>query len=319
MGILTLFTSIITITLRAGTSLIYSTIGEIYTERSGVLNLGVEGMMLSSAVVAFATAFYSGSVWLGLVAAVLMGMLLAAIHAFLTVTMRARQVVSGLSVTLFGTGLSSFLGERLGPESNNFNLVGMVGPKFTPFDIPLLSQIPVVGAFFKQDILTYVLFLLVPASWYYLYRTRNGLNLRAVGENPQTADAMGINVARTRYIYTILGGALAGLGGAHLSLAYAPGWTENITGGRGWIVIALVIFAMWNPARAVLGAMLFGGINAVQFRLQAGGTSIPSAYLNMLPYLTTIVVLVAITWWETLSHRIGAPAALGQPYMREDK
>jgi len=319
MGILTLFTSIITITLRAGTSLIYSTIGEIYTERSGVLNLGVEGMMLSSAVVAFATAFYSGSVWLGLVAAVLMGMLLAAIHAFLTVTMRARQVVSGLSITLFGTGLSSFLGERLGPESNNFNLVGMVGPKFTPFDIPLLSQIPVAGAFFKQDILTYVLFLLVPASWYYLYRTRNGLNLRAVGENPQTADAMGINVARTRYIYTILGGALAGLGGAHLSLAYAPGWTENITGGRGWIVIALVIFAMWNPARAVLGAMLFGGINAVQFRLQAGGTSIPSAYLNMLPYLTTIVVLVAITWWETLSHRIGAPAALGQPYMREDK
>ena len=319
IGVLALLTSIITITLRAGTSLIYSTIGEIYTERSGVLNLGVEGMMLSSAVVAFATAFYSGSVWLGLVAAVLMGMLLAAIHAFLTVTMRARQVVSGLSITLFGTGLSSFLGERLGPESNNFNLVGMVGPKFTPFDIPLLSQIPVAGAFFKQDILTYVLFLLVPASWYYLYRTRNGLNLRAVGENPQTADAMGINVARTRYIYTILGGALAGLGGAHLSLAYAPGWTENITGGRGWIVIALVIFAMWNPARAVLGAMLFGGINAVQFRLQAGGTSIPSAYLNMLPYLTTIVVLVAITWWETLSHRIGAPAALGQPYMREDK
>jgi len=276
-------------------------------------------MMLSSAVVAFATAFYSGSAWLGLVAALLMGMLMASIHAFLTVTMRARQVVSGLSITLFGTGLSSFLGERLGPESNNFNLVGMVGPRFSPIDIPLLSQIPVLGAFFKQDVLTYLLFLLVPAAWYYLYKTRNGLNLRAVGENPQTADAMGIDVTRTRYVYTILGGALVGLGGAHLSLAYAPGWTENITGGRGWIVIALVIFAMWNPARAVLGAMLFGGINAVQFRLQAGGTTIPAAYLNMLPYLTTIVVLVALTWWEALSHRIGAPAALGQPYMREEK
>jgi simple sugar transport system permease protein len=319
MAALQLLTSIITITLRAGTSLIYSTIGETYTERSGILNLGVEGMMLCGAVSAFATAYYSGSVWLGLVAAVLMGALLAAIHAFLTVTMRANQVVSGLSITLFGTGLASFLGERLGPESNNFNLVGMVGPKFSPIEIPVLSQIPLIGAFFKQDLLTYLLFALVPVAWYYLYKTRNGLNLRAVGENPETADAMGINVIRMRYIYTILGGALVGFGGAHLSLAYAPGWTENITGGRGWIVIALVIFAMWNPARAVLGAMLFGGINAVQFRLQAGGTTIPSAYLNMLPYIATILVLVAMTWWENLSHRIGAPAALGTSYMREEK
>jgi len=319
IGFLALLTSIITITLRAGTSLIYGTIGETYTERSGILNLGVEGMMLSGAVAAFATAYYSDSVWLGLLAAAVMGALLASIHAFLTVTMRAQQVVSGLSITIFGTGLASFLGERLGPESNNYNLVGMVGPRFSSIEIPLLNDIPILGAFFRQDILTYFLFILVPAAWYYLYKTRSGLNLRAVGENPQTADAMGINVIRTRYIYTILGGALVGLGGAHLSLAYAPGWTENITGGRGWIVIALVIFAMWNPARAVLGAMLFGGINAVQFRLQAGGTTIPSAYLNMLPYVMTILVLVAMTWWETLSHLVGAPAALGQPYMREEK
>ena len=140
-----------------------------------------------------------------------------------------------------------------------------------------------------------------------------------MGESPQTADAMGINVSLMRYIYTILGGALIGLGGAHLSLAYAPGWAENITGGRGWIVVALVIFSMWNPARAVLGAILFGGINAVQFRLQAGGTTIPSAYLNMAPYLMTILVLVVMTWWEALSHRVGAPAALGKAYMREEK
>ncbi|MGC9467962.1 MAG: ABC transporter permease [Anaerolineae bacterium] len=318
-GLLALLTSILTITLRAGTSLIYGTIGETYTERSGILNLGVEGMMLLSAVSAFATAYYSGSVWLGLVVAMGAGALMAVIHAFLTVTMRANQVVSGLSITLFGTGLASFLGERLGPPSNNMNLVGLVGPRFSPIEIPGLSQIPVLGAFFKQDLLSYGLFLLVPLSWYFLYKTRPGLNLRAVGESPQTADAMGINVIQTRYLYTILGGMLVGFGGAHLSLAYAPGWAENITGGRGWIVIALVIFGMWNPARAVLGAVLFGGINAVQFRLQAGGTTIPSAYLNMLPYLATILVLVAMTWWEALSHRIGAPAALGLPYMREEK
>jgi general nucleoside transport system permease protein len=314
-----LLTSILTITLRAGTSLIYATVGEIYTERSGILNLGIEGMMLTSAVTAFAVAYYSGSVWLAVGAAMLAGASLAAIHAFLTVTMRANQVVSGLSITIFGSGLASFLGERLGPTSNNRALVGLVGPRFTAVVIPVLGDIPVLGAFFRQDLLTYLLFLLVPLAWAYLYKTRDGLNLRAVGENPQTADAMGVNVMRVRYLATVMGGLLVGAGGAHLSLGYAPGWSENITGGRGWIVIPLVIFAMWNPARAVLGAVLFGGINAVQFRLQAGGTTFPSAYLNMLPYLATIAVLVAMTWWEALSHRIGAPAALGLPYMREDK
>lgn len=317
--ILLLLLQILTITLRAGTSLIYATVGEIYTERCGILNLGLEGMMLTGAVTAFATVFYTHNLWLGVLVAMIMGMLLAAIHAFLTVTMHANQVVSGLSITLFGSGLASFLGERLGPASNNYNLAGMSGPRFSPIAIPVLSQIPVVGAFFKQDLLTYLLYGLVPLAVFYLYKTRYGLNLRAVGENPQTADAMGIDVAKTRYLYTILGGMLTGLGGAHLSLAYAPGWTENITGGRGWIVITLVIFAMWNPARAILGAILFGGINAVQFRLQAGGTTIPAAYLNMLPYLTTILVLVVITWWENLRHRIGAPAALGKAYMREEK
>ncbi len=314
-----LLTSLLTITIRAGASLVYATIGEIYTERSGILNLGLEGMMLMGAVTAFATGYYTGSTWLGLLVAMVVGGTLAAIHAFLTVTMRANQVVSGLSITLFGSGLASFLGQRLGPESNGNYLVGLVGPKFTALKIPILSQIPVLGALFEQDILIYFLYLAVPLAWYYLYKTRNGLNLRAVGESPQTADAMGINVIRVRYLYTIFGGMLVGLGGAHLSMAYTPGWSENITGGRGWIVIALVIFAMWNPARASLGAILFGGINAVQFRLQAHGTTIPAAYLNMLPYLTTIAVLVAMTWWEGLQHRVGAPAALSQSYMREEK
>ena len=312
-----LITSILAITLRAGTSLIYAAIGETYTERSGILNLGLEGTMLMGAVTAFAVAYHTGSLLLALLAAMLVGGLMAALHAFLTVTMRANQVVSGLSLTLFGAGLASFLGQRLGPGGGA--LAGLAGPRFAPTALPLLSRIPVLEAVFTQDVLTYIVYLLVPVAWYYLFKTRPGLSLRAVGESPQTADAMGINVSRTRYAYTILGGVLVALGGAHLSLAYTPGWAENITGGRGWIVIALVIFAMWNPARAVLGAVLFGGINAVQFRLQAAGTTIPAAFLNMLPYLATILVLIAMTWWEALSKKIGAPAALGQAYMREEK
>ena len=316
---ISLLTSILAITLRAGTSLVYATLGEIYTENSGILNLGLEGMMLLGGTSGFAVAYYSGSVWLGFLVAMLVGGLLAAIHAFLSVTMRANQVVSGLSITLFGTGLSSFIGQRMGPASNNNYLAGLVGPKLETIAIPIVSEIPILGALFRQDILTYIFYLLIPLAWFYLYKTRNGLNLRSVGEDPQTADAMGINVTQTRYLYTIFGGLLVGLGGAHISLSYTPGWSENLTGGRGWIVIALVIFAMWNPGRAFLGALLFGGINAVQFRLQAAGTNIPAPFLNMLPYLMTVIVLVIMTWWEALSKRLGAPAALGTAYMREDK
>ncbi len=314
-----LITSIITITIAAGTSLVYATIGEIYTERSGILNLGIEGMMLMGAVTAFATAYHTGSLLLSLILAALVGMSLALIHAFLSVTMRANQVVSGLSITLFGTGLASFLGQRLGPESNGYYLAGLNAERFTPIQIPVLSDIPILGALFSQGPMTYMVYLLVPIAWYFMYKTKYGLNLRAVGENPHTADAMGVSVAKQRYLYTILGGLLIGLGGAHLSLSYTPGWTENITGGRGWIVIALVIFSMWNPSRAIWGAILFGGINAVQFRLQASGTDIPSAYLNMAPYLATVLVLVIITVWETHNKKVGPPAALGTSYMREDK
>jgi simple sugar transport system permease protein len=315
---LSLLTSLLTITLRAGTSLLYATIGEIYTERAGILNLGVEGMMMVGAVSAFAMAYHSGSLVLGVVMALIAGALLASVHAFLSVSLRANQVVSGLTLTLFGTGLASFLGQRLGP--GGARLVGLVGPSLARLSIPVLSDLPVVGpSLFDQDILTYGLYGLVPLAWWYFYKTRPGLYMRSVGENPQTADAMGIRVGVIQYAYTMVGGALAGLGGAHLSLAYTKGWTENITGGRGWIAVALVIFAMWDPLRAVIGAALFGGINAVQFRMQAAGTTIPAALLNMLPYIATIVVLVVITWWETLRKRIGAPGALGVPYAREEK
>ncbi len=314
-----LITSLLAITLRAGTSLIYATIGETYAERAGILNLGLEGIMLMGAVSSFATAYYTGNLALAVLVAIAVGGLMSLIHAFLSVTMKANQVVSGLSITLFGTGFASFLGQRLGPASNGHYLVGLVGPRFTPFNIGPLGSVPIVGAILGQDLFTYGTYLLIPLAWFYLYRTKNGLWLRATGENPRTADAMGVNVNRTKYGYTIFGGMLTALGGAHLALAYTPGWSENITGGRGWIVIALVIFSMWNPARAITGALIFGGINAVQFRLQASGTNIPAAFLNMLPYIATIVVLVAITWWEALSKRVGSPASLGSAYVREDK
>jgi len=311
-------TSLLSITVRAGTSLLYATLGEIYTERSGILNLGVEGTMMVGAVSAFAVAYHTGNLALAVITAVLVGTLMAAVHAFLSVSLRANQVVSGLTLTLFGTGLASYLGQRLGPGGTR--LVGLVGPTLDRIPIPVLSDLPVVGvSLFNQDVLIYGLYLGVPLAWWYLYKTRPGLYLRAVGENPETADAMGIRVAVNRYLYTMLGGALAGLGGAHLSLAYSRGWTENITGGRGWIAVALVIFAMWDPLRAVIGAALFGGINAIQFRMQAAGTTVPAALLNMFPYIATILVLVVITWWEALRKRVGAPAALAVPYAREEK
>lgn len=311
-------TSILTITIRAGSSLAYATLGEIYTERAGILNLGVEGVMLMGAATAFATSYHSGSAWLGLLSAIVIGGLLTLIHAVLSVTLRADQVVSGLALTIFGTGLASFMGQRMGPGGTT--MVGLQADTFKRFPLPVLSELPVVGpSIFTQDILTYFLYLMIPILWFFLYRTQPGLHLRAVGENPQAADAMGVSVSRTRYLYTVFGGVLMGIAGAHLSLGYLQGWAENITGGRGWIAIALVIFATWDPLRAILGALLFGGINALQFRMQAAGTTIPAPFLNMMPYIFTIVVLVMITWWEAVRKRLGAPAALGLPYSREEK
>ena len=313
-----LFASILSIAIAAGTSLVFATVGEIVTERAGILNLGVEGMMIMGAVAGFAAAYHTESVAAGVLTAMAVGGMLALVHAFLTITLLADQVVSGLALTLLGSGLASFLGQRLGP--GGMPLVGQIGPRFGRVAIPFLSELPLLGpSVFNRDLLSYVMYFFVPVAWYFVYRTRPGLHLRAIGESPQTADAMGVNVFALRYLYTVVGGMLVGLGGAHLSLSYTPGWTENITGGRGWIVIALVIFATWNPVRAVLGALLFGSVNAIQFRLQASGTTIPAALLNMLPYILTIVVLVVITWAEAFRKRVGAPASLGLAYMREER
>ncbi|HAJ05757.1 MAG TPA: ABC transporter permease [Chloroflexi bacterium] len=310
--------SVLSIAMAAGTSLVYAAVGEIFAEKSGVLNLGVEGMMIMGAVTGFAAAYHSGNVLIGVVTGGIVGGFMALIHCFVTITLLADQVVSGLAITLLGGGLASFLGQRLGVDGTP--LVGLIGPRLLEIPIPYMSDIAYIGdVLFNRDMMTYLLYIVVPLVAFYIRRTRPGLFLRAVGENPQAADVMGVDVVKCRYFYTVMGGVFAGLGGVHLSLSYTPGWTESITGGRGWIAVALVIFATWDPIRSVFGALLFGGVNAIQFRMQAVGTNVPAALLNMLPYLLTIVVLVIITYFEGLRKKLGAPDALGLPYIREER
>lgn len=303
--------SVLAAAVAAGTAILYACLGELITERAGVLNLGIEGIMLVGALSGAAGCIWSGNAWIGAATALIAGALLASIHALLTVGLHANQVVSGLALTIFGTGLSAFLGR---------NIVGVVPPdSFDRIDVPGFAQIPVLGRIlFQQSALVYGSLLLVAFLWWYIYRTRAGLRLRAIGERPEAADAMGVSVARLRALYVIAGGALAGLGGAAISLGTNPGWTEGMTAGRGWIAVALVIFAAWNPARAALGAYLFGGVEAGQFRLQTAGVDISPFFLNMLPYLFTILVLVLSTR-EATRRLLGAPAALGRAYMREER
>ncbi|MGE0074505.1 MAG: ABC transporter permease [Sphaerochaetaceae bacterium] len=316
-------TKLLAATIAMGTSLTYATLGEIYTEKTGILNLGMEGTMLMGALAGFATAMATANLYLALLVAMLIGGLLSAIHAFLCVTMRANQVVSGLAITMFGTGLANFLGQRLGPASNNYNLVGMNLPsKFDNIAIPFLKDIPILGAFFDVSVLTYALYIIIPFSWYYMYKTKYGLAIRAVGESPKTATAMGLSVPRLRYLYTIIGGMFAGLGGACLSLSFTPSWNDGMTGGKGWIVIALVIFATWNPGKAVIGTLVFGGITSLQFSLQAAGVKmvIPTQFLAFAPYLITFFTLSAMTILnQNRKGSFAAPSALGTSFAIDDK
>ena len=295
----------------AGTPILFAALGEILAERSGVLNLGVEGMMLVGAVTGFIVGVKTANPWLGIVMAMVAGGAMASIHAFLSVSLKANQVVSGLALTMFGIGLSGYLGK---------SMIGVPLPvSFQPVHLPVLSDLPFIGpVLFSHDPLVLLSFILVPALWFLVFRTRAGLNMRAVGENPAAADSMGINVFRTRYIYVIAGGMLAGIGGAYLSLAYVPSWMENMTAGRGWIAVALVIFATWNPVYALFGAYIFGGIDALGFRLQALDVMISPYFLKMLPYLFTITVLILVTR-KNLVNRIGSPKSLGLPYDREER
>jgi simple sugar transport system permease protein len=309
--------------IATGTVLLFASIGEIFAERAGVLNLGVEGMMLMGAVAGYSTALSTGNPWLGLIVAMIVGGLLALLHGVVTIHLRADQVVSGLALTFLGTGLARVLGEGL----TNTNVERL--PTVT---IPLLADVPIVGKvlFQEQSILVYVGFLLVPAAWFWIHRTRPGLHLRAVGESPAAADAQGIGVQRLRLIYVVFGGLLAGLAGATLTLAVAPGWFGDQTvNGRGWIAIGLVIFARWNPIRAALGSYLFAAITPWILGLQGVDTILgvenpflpgrsATFFLEMLPYLF-VIVAVAIGSRSAVRRRIGAPAALGIPYVRGER
>jgi len=298
----------------AGTPLLFATLGEIMTERSGHLNLGVEGMMLMGAVVAFQLGLISANPFLALLGAIVAGAFGALIYAFLTVTLRANQVVSGLALTIFGTGFSSFWGQRL---------IGEIVPEsiktfFRPTKIPFLGDIPFVGEiFFRQDAFIYLGYALAIIFGLYLYRTKFGLNLRAVGENPAAADAASINISFYKYFHILLGGALCGLGGAYLSLVYVPAWQDNITAGRGWIAVALVIFSTWSPYKALFGAYLFGGLDIIGFRLQGTGLRVSQYLFDALPYLVTVFILVFVSLRNDF--RKSPPKALGTPYFREER
>ncbi len=301
-----------------GTPLLLAGLGELLTERSGVLNLGVEGMMLMGAVTAFwVVQTMSGPAPLVLLIAVLAaafaGGVMALIHAFVSVTLRANQIVSGLALTIFAgiAGLSSYLGVEwnLAGQARRYNM--------SAFDVAGLGDLPVVGPIlFHQDALVYLSWILVVAVSWYLYRSRPGLNLRSVGESPAAADAMGIPVTAYRYWHTVVGGALAGIGGSYFTLALSAQWTNGLTSGAGWIAIALVIFAFWRPGYLLIGAYFFGLLSGLGFDLQARGVHWPGEFFSALPYLMTVIALVVMsTGWAR--RQLGTPAALGTPYARE--
>ncbi|MFW6244099.1 MAG: ABC transporter permease [Desulfovibrionales bacterium] len=286
--------------IQTGTPILFATLGELFTERSGVLNLGVEGMMIVGALAAFWASMVTGNPWIGLLAGGLSGLSLAAVHGVVCLVFQGNQVVSGLALTIMGVGLAEFLGTPL---------IGLSAPGFFPVAIPGLSEIPGLGrVLFTQDVLVYISYLLPLLVWFLLRRTKLGLEIRSAGENPLAAKASGVRAVGMRWIGVLGGGFLVGIGGAYLSLAYTHFWTNGLTSGRGWIAVALVIFAFWKPWRVFLGAYLFGGVMAFQLRIQAVGTQLPSSLLLMLPYVLTVLVVVLSSWWGRGRE---APAALG--------
>ncbi|WP_088279341.1 ABC transporter permease [Ideonella sp. A 288] len=296
---------LIAATLNAGTVLAIAGLGLLINERAGVLNLGAEGMMLVAAIAGFATAVHTGSDVAGFAAGMAAGALMAAAFGVLVIWFNTNQYATGLALSLFGGGFSAFAGiqytqQKLGDRAK--------------FEIPFLADIPLVGpAFFKHHPMVYLAVLGVVALSWFLYRSRGGLVLRAVGEAPESAHALGYPVRRLRFLAVIVGGALCGLAGAYVSVIYTPLWVEGMIAGKGWIALALTTFATWRPARILLGAYLFGGVTMLQFHLQGEGVQIPSQWLSMLPYLATIVVLVLISRNPTWI-RVNMPASLGKPF-----
>jgi len=298
--------------LVSGSPLLFATIGEIFSERAGVMNLGLEGMMLVGAMSGFAAWATTGSLIFGLIVGMFFGGVLALLHAFITITLRADQVVSGLAVTFLGGGLSSILGQPY---------VGQVVPQPFSLILPILDRVSL-----EQIILVIVGMIFAPLAWYYLNRTRPGLNLRSVGEYPSAADSLGINIYRTRYTYVLFGGAMSGLGGAAMSLITDPGWVDGKTSGLGWIAVALVIFASWDPMRGLWVSYFFGLLRRLPLDLQNPALPFISTannpslgrIMDMLPYLATIFILI-IGSREAMRKRLGAPAALGTPYVRGER
>lgn len=301
-----IFQNVLLTIATASTPLLLAAMGELVVERSGVLNLGVEGMMVVGAVCGFAAAYTTGSPWIGVLAALLAGALLSLLFGLLALTFATNQVATGLSLTLLGVGLSGMIGEAF---------VGRPGIRLPNLEIPFLTDIPGIGRLlFGQDPLFYASFALTAGVMWFLFRTRTGLTLRAIGDNHKSAHALGINVVLYRYLAVMFGGACAGLAGAHLSLVYTPQWVENMTAGRGWIALALVVFASWRPWRVVGGAYLFGAVTIGQLHAQALGVGIPSQLMSSLPYLATILVLVLISRDRRLTV-MNTPASLGQPFV----
>ncbi len=309
MEISSILANLIFATVSSSTIILFATLGEIITERSGILNLGVEGMMLVGALSGFSIAYQSNNLFLAVVCAGLSGSLMGLLHAFICITLRANQVVSGLALTILGSGLSSFFGS---------SMVGIhLAHSFNSIDIPLLSHIPFLGRIlFQYNILVYIAWLIAIIIFITFKYTRWGLYSKSTGEKPLSSDIMGIPVLKYRYISTVIGGFLAGVSGAYLTLAYTPLWGDGMTSGRGWIAVAIVIFANWNPLLAILGTMLFGGLEALQLRLQPLGVSISPHLLNMIPYIFTILILVLLSLKKSQSN---SPKSLGIPYFREER
>ncbi len=292
-------------TLAAGTPLALSGLGLLVNERAGVVNLGAEGLMLLSAVAGFAAAFHTGSEWLGFGAGALAAALAAVVFGWLVIWLNANQYATGLAFALFGGGLSAFLG--IGYVGRKLEVAGVQG-------IPLLRDLPFLGpALFRQHLMVYLAVALTFALSWFLYRTRGGLVLRSVGESPESAHALGYEVRYIRLGAVVAGGALCGLSGAFLSIVYAPLWVEGMTAGRGWIALALTVFATWRPGRILLGAWVFGGVTMLQLQLQARGVHVPPQFMSMLPYLSTVLVLVLISR-NPVWIRLNMPASLGKPF-----
>jgi len=295
-------------TMVAGIPLLLATTGEIICERSGILNLGVEGVMAIGAVTAFIVTMTTGSPWLGVAVAIAAGMTISIIHAFASITLQANQVVSGLALTMLGLGLSGMIGK---PYVGKPLLI-----KMEDWNIPWFSDLPWLGEIlFSQSPFFYLAILLALVSWFFLERTRLGIEIRSTGENPQATEAQGVNVSKLRYLSVIIGGGFSALAGAHLSISYSKSWIEGMTAGRGWIAIALTIFALWNPGRAIWAAFVFGGIFVVQYLLQPLGIS-PN-FLAMLPYIATLLILLLISFKDP--KKLNAPAMLAEPYKRGER